>query len=98
MTVKFKKWSCSIEKSHYLANKQISIKLMCEESYALVAVATVCLPEYDFKENETAIKDYSENEGMLSAMIEAGIVRDTGIMIDQEWVQIPIVELLTEGK
>lgn len=40
------------------------------------AMCTVCMPEYDLAENEVIIKDYSENEGILEALVEAGIVSE----------------------
>jgi len=40
------------------------------------AMCTVCMPEITLAENEVIIKDYSENEGILEALVEAGIVSE----------------------
>jgi hypothetical protein len=44
--------------------------------------------------NEVAIKDYSENEGILQAMVEAGIVSEPIRTVKSGFVEIPICRLL----
>lgn len=39
------------------------------------ATATINDPDFDLLENEVIIKNYSENEGILEALEEAGIVQ-----------------------
>ena len=39
---------------------------------------SVCVTGHQFSDNETAIKDYSENEGILDILVEAGIVNNSG--------------------
>ena len=43
---------------------------------------------------EVAIKDYSENEGILQAMVEAGIVSEPVRTVKSGFVDIPICRLL----
>ena len=40
-----------------------------------IAKPSVCLPRQSFSEGETALKVYSENAGVLEAMLEAGARR-----------------------
>lgn len=91
--MKFMKWECRLEWSHYEYNKQPALTLLDAETSEPIAKATTCI-DYDFAEDETAIKDYSENEGMLETLIEAGIVEPTGAIHHSGYVAIPIVKIL----
>ena len=44
--------------------------------------------------NDVAIKNWSENENVLTSLIEQKIVRDTGIRISSGFVQVPICEII----
>ena len=44
--------------------------------------------------DEVAIKDYSENEGILKAMVEAGIVSEPVRTVQSGFVEIPICKVL----
>jgi len=59
-----------------------------------IGVATVCLPDHSFDENETAIKIFSENEGILEALTDAGIIEETGKFAQCGFATIPIVKLI----
>lgn len=59
-----------------------------------VAVATVNLPDVTADRYEVFIKDYSENEGMLKALVEAGVVAATGRTIRAGFAEIPRAVLL----
>lgn len=48
--------------------------------------------------NQTIIKDFSENEGILNALIEAGIVEDTGVTIPTGFCEGHVVNILVELK
>jgi hypothetical protein len=54
-------------------NGRTAILLKCEDGSAL-ATATINLPEVDLNDDEVIIKNYSENSGMVNALVEAGIV------------------------
>lgn len=54
--------------------------------------ATVWLP--GLNADEVAIKDYSENEGILAALIQAGIISD--VLYYNE--SFPICKLISHGK
>ena len=73
--VKFKKWDCVIKLGKY-SNNGLAIQLVNE--IGVIAVASVNLPQYLLTKNQVFIKDWSENEGMLKALVDVGIVKDTG--------------------
>ncbi len=70
-----------------------SIRLVGAEDGIPVATASVWIggPERVDKD-EIAIKDYSENEGMLEALIKGGIIHPPHRMLDG----FPIVRLVGE--
>ena len=60
----------SIEEYH---DGSVALQLFCKNApHEPMATATVWVP--GLNRNEIAIKDYSENEGMLQALIKANIV------------------------
>ena len=45
-----------------------------------------------------AIKDYSENEGMVDTLLEMGIIQGKPVYsIPSGWVQIPVYDLTAKG-
>ena len=59
-----------------------------------MATATVNIPQVPLERNEVIIKDYSENEGMLETLVKAGIVEDTGKVVETGFVVCNICKLL----
>ena len=101
--VKFFGIDCEAHSEKY-ANGQIAIMLIVAETNSNAAqgyrygspvcTATTCLPDFPFKEGETAIKNYSENSGVLEALVAGGLVEDTGVLFEQGFVSFPIVRVL----
>lgn len=98
--VKFKAWECDIQFRQY-GNGRPAIRLVQARTrgpYAgsseVIAMASVNLPDEPLAEGEIFIKDYAENEGMLAALIAAGVVEDTGRRVSSGWVTIPVAKLL----
>ena len=91
--VKFRDWWCDIVFDWYAVNSRISIELVDHEDGQTVAHATVNMPEYDLPPNEVIIKNYSEGEGMLDALVDAGLIKATGNMIQTGFVYCPICKL-----
>lgn len=56
--------------------------------------ATVNLPGEVLGDGEIFIKNYSENEGVLDALIDAGIVEDTGRRVHSGFAEIPVAKLI----
>lgn len=78
--VKFLSWECDVVKSNYVADDSIALELTHPED-GPIATATVYLDEWkisdDYKKDHCWIKTWSENEGILEALIEAEIIEKT---------------------
>lgn len=93
--VKFKKWNCVAIFSRYVNNDRISIRLIEEETNEPIATASVNLTEIEgITDNEIAIKDYGQNEGMVNALRNAGIIGHPIQLVENDYVKIGIYELL----
>ncbi len=75
--VRFKEWLCTVEKAAY-GNGRPALILRDAKDGGQVAVATVNLPGVSVGPDEVFIKDYSENEGMFAALVQAGVVEAAG--------------------
>lgn len=75
MKIKFRQYDCDLKVEVYSENLQCCLKLVNYEGP--VAVATVNL-HAPIALNEVFIKNWSENKGILEALIEAGVIEDTG--------------------
>jgi Domain of unknown function (DUF4313) len=93
---KFGQYQLVPQFGQYRNNNRISITLLDAEDGIPFAVATVNLPDEPLEENEIAIKNHSENEGILWALQEAGIVGQVKREVQSGFVRIPIVELLEQ--
>ena len=56
-------------------------------------VATTYLPGVQLKDDEIAIKDWSENRGILDVLIKAGVVSKPIRVEKSGFVDVPIVKL-----
>jgi len=77
-------------------NGQNAIQFM-DESGIPQFVATVAI-EDELEINELAIKNYSENEGVLDWLIEKGIVQQPHRYVTSGFVMIPICNLTTDAE
>lgn len=105
--VKFREWICVPQFGRY-PNNRIAIRLynanaMKEDglTYAPrtvpIAVATVNVVDYkQLKPNQVIIKNYSENEGMLDALIDAKIISSPVGMVNTGFVQCAVCDLLID--
>lgn len=95
MRCKFKDWECGLKFGLH-ANGGTAIQLISlQEPFDLIAIATKNLP-IKLLSIEVAIKDYSENEGMLQALIDAGVVHPPHKYYKTEYVVFPICEITEE--
>jgi hypothetical protein len=91
----FRGFNCEVRRGSYQApGRRIALYLVDVTDKEIVARATVNIPEISLGPNEVIIKNYSENEGMLPALINAGVVRDTGKRVESRFVEFPICEYL----
>lgn len=100
MKVTFKHYKCEAQFEKYADNRSIAIQLIgdTDSDYPgeLIATATVNTG-IALGKNVVGIKDYSENEGMAEALINAGIIQEEPeLMIPTGFVWIPC-HLLTEA-
>ena len=108
--VTFSSWDCEVIPARY-RNGIIALKLVeWEDGYPVpIATATVNLEDYEDEildaisvtgNNYTFIKDYSENEGMLDALVKAGIVSEPiehyQSTYGTHWITVPLVEVLID--
>lgn len=91
--VNFLGYNCILNFGQY-ANGRTAIQLIDVEDGAPVAIATVNVPEYDLAADEVVIKSYSENIGVLDALINANIVRETGRFVNTGYISAPVCKLL----
>lgn len=91
--VQFRDWECLVLKRQY-GNGRVALQLVDAEDGSPVATATVNLAGMALGPNQVAIKDWSENEGMLAALVEAAVVRPVGKTVKLGFVEIPVCELL----
>lgn len=94
MKIVFQDTELILDIDKYSNNNRLYIGLFEEETGEYYMDATVNLPEVELAEDEVAIKNYSENEGILETLIEAGVVSSPIRTVQSGWVTIPIVKVL----
>lgn len=81
IVVRYRSWNCTLWFGRY-ANGRTAIRLMeCPpdpRDGSPIATATVNLPAEPVESGRVIVKDYGENEGMLNALVEAGVVEPIG--------------------
>ena len=94
--IKFQEWDCTLEFAKY-ANGRHALVLVEEiEPYEQVATATINLPNESIEEDEIFIKDYSENSGMVKALMNANIIGESVRNIQLQFVTVPVHKLLVK--
>jgi hypothetical protein len=93
VNVKFEGQEYELRKTRYPEGGATALVLWDARADEMAAVATVNIPEYFLRPNEVLIKDYSENQGMLKALEDAGVVKATGMAARSGFVEIPVAEL-----
>lgn len=87
-----------VEVTGYLADGGIAIILVTrEDGYPdLLSKVTVNLSQQGLQPDEDCVfvKDWSESEGMLKAMEEAGWMKATGRRVESGYVRVPEARLL----
>lgn len=75
------------------ANGQTAISFIDAEDGSPFCKATVGIPE-TLSEKEVAVKNWSENEGVLDTLVNNGIVNKPHRYVSSGYVSIPICELV----
>lgn len=99
LSVTFNGISCRVKFDRYWSNGRVALVLVNEETIpnSNVAVATVNLPYKSMSADEVAIKNYSENSGILQVLMDAEIVEAPTAMEPSGFVYIPICKLTKEA-
>lgn len=93
--VNFKNKSYMVLKNKYGSNERTALILSINGNYDEYSiVASVNLPEVPLSEDHVFIKTWGENEGILEALEEAGIVESTGIEVPTGFVTVTMVKIL----
>jgi hypothetical protein len=92
-TIKHNGYTLNLNMAKY-GNGQTAIRLIDTEDGMLFAIASVSLVNHHLSTDEVAIKDYSENEGILQSLIDSGIVEKPHRNIQSGFVTIPICKLI----
>lgn len=95
--IKFKKWDCILVFKKYDNNGRTAIELINTRDGSPVAIATVNIPSAPLERDEVIIKNYSENEGMLDALVSNGIVEPTGKKVQSGFVECDVCKLLIKN-
>jgi hypothetical protein len=88
--VRFQKWVCTIEKSHY-DNGRVALTLYQKDE--MIADATVNIPAVKLGPNEVCIREERGYEGMVQALVDAGAVISLGRTVKSGFVDYPVCEL-----
>jgi len=86
-------WDVILHIKRY-GNNRIAIECLDVVDGSPVAMATINLPHENLKDNEVFIKDYSENQGMLDSLVNAGIISKPIEFVKSGYVHVPKCKLL----
>tara|TARA_R100001082_G_C4314764_1_gene138455 strand:+ start:165 stop:593 length:429 start_codon:yes stop_codon:yes gene_type:complete len=100
--VLFKSWLCRVVPDKYRNNKSLALTLKEIDTGEPIATATINMVDddaqglinqyFDYEHIPVYIKDYSENQGMLVALQEAGVVSDVvDYYYSGQHVRVPLV-------
>ena len=81
-----------LEKRQYANNKRLRIDMIDMEDGTPYSTVTVNLPGEKMEVNEIAVKDHSENEGMLKFLQDNKLASPVKRYTKSGYVEIPIVE------
>lgn len=95
--VKFNGFDCNVKFSIYTNNNATGI-LLVDDDEDLVTVASVNVDEEEILPDEVAIKDYSENKGIVDVLVDAGVIdKDSVRFIPSLFVIVPVFKLSDEA-
>jgi len=91
-TVKFNEWVGQLEKAEYF-NGRLALRLIDGVSGEPIATCTVNIPDEPQEDGEVFIKNYSENSGMVDALVAADVIYPTHRKFPSGFVQIEVCKL-----
>ena len=95
--VEFLGIECAVDMEQTYPNGRPALILTDAEDGSGVCYASINIPQIDLEKDEVIIKNYSENQGVLDALIEAGIITKPvkEVQISQ-WVIAPICKIIKD--
>ena len=87
-------YQCKPVLHRYADNGRLALRLVDAADNSPIATASVNFPEASIPEGYIAIKNWSENEGILESLMEAGIVAPPSYAYDNGSICSPICKLL----
>jgi len=99
MKIKFKQWECNVFPTYYSTGSKIKRKaIVLKDDEGVVTTATVNMPGYPCDDDQIYVKNYSENEGMLQALIDHELVLVEPVNeLKAGFVTIPLMTLTTKA-
>ncbi len=94
--VRFNQYDCNVHITRYQGNNRIAICLVESETEEPVTTASLNIPHAKIESDEVAIKNYSENTGILDVLIDAGILSKPNWYYNSGFVEIPVCKILTQ--
>ena len=91
--IKFNGETYILHISRYQSNNQTSLQLLTEEGLPFMTI-TKNIEHVILEEDEVIIKDYSENEGILQALIKENVIAKPHETINSGYVKLHICQLI----
>ena len=95
--LKYGEYDCILERLQY-QNGRTALQLYDAVDGTPVLTATVNIPEAPLNSDQVLIKNWSENEGILDALIEHKVVVDTGVTVPTGFVEANLCVLLPQSE
>ena len=95
-TITFRGYVLNLFLEEYVIDGSTSIQLVDSSTGEDYMTASVYIDGLSFR--EIAIKDYSENTGILAVLIAEGVVASPHRYVKQGFVNIPVCELLISNQ
>lgn len=96
--INFRGWDCRIKVGRYPATDQIYIQLVDADDGSPVATASVAVGEVSIDPDKVIIKNWSENEGIADALIDAGVIGEPITEIPTGFVTASVHKLIDYDK
>ncbi len=104
--VLFKSWLCRVVPTKYTNTGSLALMLKEVDTGESIATATINMIDDDaqalidkhfgYEQIPVYIKDYSENQGMLVALQEAGVVSDVVEYFHSGYIRVPLVVITNQ--
>lgn len=88
---------CWFQVSSYAENDNLAVEIWSAEEGPITRVTVN--PGVEIPRTQIAVKDYSENEGMVDFLKSEGLIEDIPVIaIPSGWIEIPVYDLTDKGK